>query len=151
MIEDERLQNASSASPEARPQFILDAMDLIEQGRHKEAAELMIANYKKALPEGHPGKEGPSGVMIGEQVSQLSNYEDRKQKIYEGTRFVSMMKRFESIPADFLGGTMFFLTQQRPDLISGFTEYMEQVLANKDLIAAGKTAIAPSQTPRSIT
>lgn len=132
------------------PQWFLDIVALIFKGEHKAAAELLIADYMKRLPAGHPSKEGSSGVMMGEAVSKFSHVEDQKHKMYETTRFIVMMRAFDKLPVDFEKGVSSYLLEQRPDLVTGFTEYMEQVLENRVRVAAGEEAIPPSQSPRPI-
>jgi hypothetical protein len=121
----------TSQTPQQLPSLITEAVDLMEQGRHQEAAELLIAHERAKLPEGHPSKGELKGIMQGETVSQFAKFEEQKILIGDVSKFMTVMLAYHNKPEDLHHGVMNYFGVKRPDLLSSFANYLLELQADE--------------------
>jgi hypothetical protein len=118
---------------------LLIAFSLLKEGKHEEAAELLVSLVRNSLPDGHPSK-GFSGVIQGDAASQLSKFESDKTLLQDSAKLWAVMLPLHNPEghARLHSSIINFFTKARPDLMPAFTTYLTEVEAEHAAATATK-------------
>lgn len=122
------MEQQLTAQEEIEKLVLAHAKELVLAGDHKRAAEIMTEYKRSLLPDTHPSKNlSAAGVLIGEEVSQMSAFDSDTRATEEQMAFMSAITAggasYDMAVANMkiLGK---FLMWEQPHVLVAATEYL---------------------------